>query len=451
MKQHGAGGDVLKKYKQLMERMDPMRPMGRVLQVTGMSLISEGPPDAGVGDLCRVEIQGSDDLLGCEVVGFQGHNLVLMPLGPTSGITPNARVLAQGRRLAIPVTEDLLGRIVDGLGRPLDSKPPLLSAEQKLVDHDPPLPTERPPIERVMETGVRAIDAMLSIGSGQRVGIFAGTGVGKSTLLGMIARYTRADVNVICLVGERGREVREFIEQDLGEEGLRRSVVFAATSDRSALEKVYCAGFATSVAEYFRDRGMRVNLYMDSLTRYCMALREIGISSGEQIGPGGYPPGVWYRLSRLVERAGTRAGGSITGFYTVLVEADDLTDPVADNARGVLDGHIVLSRRLAQRGHYPAIEITESISRVMDRVVGARHREDAVRLRSVLAGYRENEELINLGAYARGSNPEVDEYLEKKKRIEALLRQDIRDGGNMEDTIEQLNALMRTTEEEPLY
>ncbi len=306
-------------------------------------------------------------------------------------------------------------------------------------------------IRTPVETGVRALDGLLSVGAGQRIGLFAGTGVGKSTLLGMVARYTRADVNVICLVGERGREVREFLEDDLGEEGLRKSVVFAATSDRSAMEKVYAAGFATSVAEYFREQGMHVNLYMDSLTRYCMALREIGLASGDQIGVGGYPPGVWYRLSRLVERAGTTDTGSITGFYTVLVEADDLNDPVADNARGVLDGHVVLSRRLAQRSHYPSIEVTESISRVMDKVVSLEHREDARRLRAILAAYRENEELINLGAYARGSNADVDEAIDKMQAINRFLQQDVSDGTRFEESVRRLRELIGVAEEEEFY
>ncbi|MCR9143944.1 MAG: FliI/YscN family ATPase [bacterium] len=431
--------------------MDPLRPMGRVVQITGMSIISEGPPEVSVGDLCRVELGKSGEYLNCEVIGFQNHHLVLTPLGPTAGVFPDAQVLGTGRRLSIPVSDELLGRVLDGLGRPLDNRPPLVSTDNRSLDNDPPSPTVRQPIRTPVETGVRALDGLLTVGAGQRIGMFAGTGVGKSTLLGMVARYTMADVNVICLVGERGREVREFLEDDLGAEGLRKSVVFAATSDRSAMEKVYAAGFATSVAEYFREQGLHVNLYMDSLTRYCMALREIGLAAGDQIGVGGYPPGVWYRLSRLVERAGSTDKGSITGFYTVLVEADDLNDPVADNARGVLDGHVVLSRRLAQRGHYPSIEVTESISRVMDKVVTPEHRQDATRLRAMLASYRENEELINLGAYARGSNPEVDEALDKMDNINQFLRQEVSDGTRMPDSVRRLGELIGKVEEEEFY
>jgi flagellum-specific ATP synthase len=443
--------NILQKYQNLLSGLDPMRPMGRVVQITGMSIISEGPPEVSVGDLCRVQLGRNGDHLNCEVIGFQNNYLVLTPLGSTAGVYPDAHVFGTGRQLAMPVSEDLLGRVLDGLGRPLDNRAPILSVDNRSLDNDPPSPTARQPIRRPVETGVRALDGMLTVGAGQRIGIFAGTGVGKSTLLGMIARYTLADVNVICLVGERGREVREFLEDDLGPEGLRKSVVFAATSDRSAMEKVYAAGFATSVAEYFREQGLHVNLYMDSLTRYCMALREIGLAAGDQIGVGGYPPGVWYRLSRMVERAGSTAKGSITGFYTVLVEADDLNDPVADNARGVLDGHVVLSRRLAQRGHYPAIEITESISRVMDRVIEPEHRADAMRLRAILAAYRENEELINLGAYARGSNADVDEALDRMDRINRFLRQDIGEGSHMPNTIQQVHELIGAKEEEDFY
>ena len=443
--------DIFKKYRQLIEDPNPMRPMGKVAQVTGMSIITEGPPEVSIGDLCRVEINDGREFLNCEVVGFQAHRLVLMPLGPITGVFPSANVLATGRRGRVPVSDELLGRILDGAGRPLDNKPPIISGETRFTDYDPPGPSERIPIRSNVVTGVRAIDGMLTVGKGQRIGIFSGTGVGKSTMLGMIARYTKSDVNVICLVGERGREVREFIENDLGEHGLEKSVLMVATSDKSAMEKVNCAGFATSVAEYFRDKGLSVNLMMDSLTRYCMALREIGIASGDQIGPGGYPPNVWFRLSRLVERSGALAKGSVTGFYTVLVEADDLNDPVADNARGVLDGHIVLSRRLAQRGHYPAIEVTESISRVMDKVITPEHHASASRLRAIMAAYRENEELINLGAYARGSNAEVDEALEKMPAINRFLRQTVADGSDFDNTSAMLRGLIETGEEEDIY
>ena len=428
-----------------------MRPMGRVVQVTGLSIISEGPPDVSVGDICRIELAGNRGLLGAEVVGFQGHRLVLMPLGPSTGVFPDASVHALGRRPAIHVGMGMLGRVLDGLGHPLDGKNPIITGDTRYNDNDPPGPTARIPIREPLVTGVRAIDSMLTVGKGQRIGLFAGTGVGKSTLLGMISRNTRADVNVICLVGERGREVKEFIENDLGDDGLEHSLLFIATSDRSAMEKVYAAGFALSAAEYFRDQGLHVNLLMDSLTRYSMALREIGIATGDQLGPGGYPPGVWHKMSRIVERAGALSHGSITGFFTVLVEGDDMNDPVADNARGILDGHIVLSRRLAQKSHYPSIEVTESISRVMDRVIEKDHKLHSRRLRTLLSAYKENEELINLGAYARGSNATVDEAIEKMPSIESFLQQDVEEGARYETTLESLSQLVTGTGEEALY
>lgn len=442
--------DFLGKYKTLLDTFDPMRPMGRVTQVTGMSIISDGPPDVSISDVCRVEKLDGTHIL-CEVVGFQAHKLVLMPLGSTTGVAPNANVHAVGRRHEIYVSNDMLGRVLDGMGRPLDGRPPIISPEKRYSDYDPPEATRRVPIHEPLITGVRCIDSLLTVGRGQRIGIFAGTGVGKSTLLGMIARYTKADVNVICLVGERGREVRDFIEHDLGDDGLKKSVIYVATSDRSAMEKAYAAGFALSAAEFFRDQGLQVNLLMDSMTRYSMALREIGIASGDQLGPGGYPPNVWYKLSRLVERAGATGNGSITGFFTVLVEGDDMTDPVADNSRGILDGHIVLSRRLAQKGHYPAIEVTESISRVMDRIVEAEHLDDSRRLKMLLAAYRENEEIINLGAYARGSNAEVDEAIQKLPAINTHLRQKIEEGSRFEESVNSLHELVVTTSEEAYY
>ncbi|MDH5655934.1 MAG: FliI/YscN family ATPase, partial [Spirochaetia bacterium] len=335
-------------------------------------------------------------------------------------------------------------------GNPIDGKPPVISDEIRLSDYDPPLATKRVPIREIVSTGIRSIDGLLTVGRGQRLGIFAGTGVGKSTLLGMIARYSKADINVICLVGERGREVTEFIENDLGE-GLDRSVVIAATNDRSAMEKVYAPGFATSIAEYFRDKGMHVNLLMDSVTRYCMALRETGIASGEQIGPGGYPPGVWFRLSRLLERSGSLSHGSITGFYTVLVEADDMNEPVADNTRGFLDGHIVLSRRLAQKNHYPAIEVTESISRVMDKIVEPEVLENAKHIRTLLAAYKENEDLINLGAYARGSSRDVDEAISKLPQINDFLKQKVEEGSTLEESERALYSIVHSDDEEAFY
>ena len=442
-----ASSSSLNKYCSIVKDMDLSVSTGKVRQVNGLSILTEGPGDASIGDIVQVETnKGQRDFLTCEVLGFQGHHLVLMPLGLPTGVFPDAQVRSTGEKLSIPISEDIIGRVLNGLGQPLDGATPLFSNEKLGLDAEPPSPTLRELIRDSMETGIRSIDTLISIGRGQRMGIFAGTGVGKSTLLGMIARYTKADLNVICLVGERGREVREFIESDLGTEGLKRSVVFVATSDRSAMEKVYAAGFASSTAEYFRDRGYHVNFYLDSITRYVMALREIGIASGEQLGPGGFPPRVWYQLSRLVERAGNVSGASITGFYTVLVEADDMTDPIADYVRGILDGHIILSRHLAQRGHYPAIEISDSISRVMDRVISPENLQNALWLRRLLAAYKENEELIRLGAYASGSNMEVDEALGKITQINNFLRQAVNEGDTQENSFRRLAELQRIGE-----
>lgn len=439
----------LDKYQQILDRMDPLRPMGRLVEVQGLSLISDGPPDAGIGDICRVELKNGE-FIRAEVVGFQKGRLVLMPLGATAGIQPGADVLASGRRMQISISDRMLGRVFDALGHPLDLKESITSSVQRHHEGEPPLPHLRVPIRMPLETGVRAIDSLLTVGRGQRMGIFAGTGVGKSTLLGMICRYTRADVNVICLVGERGREVREFIETDLGE-GLEKSVVIVAEMYRPAMEKVYAAGFATSIAEYFRDQGKSVNLIMDSLTRYCWALRDIGTATGEMLGPGGFPPDVWYKLSRLLERAGSLDTGSITGFYSVLVEGDDMNDPVADHARGMLDGHIVLSRQLAERGHYPAIEVTQSISRVMDKVIERSHQEDAARMKALLAVYRENEELLTLGAYARGSNPELDDAIDKMPQIRAFLRQRVEEGTRLNESVGELHRIIHPPVQEETY
>ena len=437
----------LNKYCSIVKDVDISVSTGKVRQVNGISILTEGPGNASIGDIVQVETnKGEKDFLTCEVLGFQEHHLVLIPLGLPTGVFPDAQVRSVGEKLSIPISEEIIGRVLNGLGQPLDKAAPIFSSKRLGIDGEPPSPTSREQIRDFMQTGIRSIDTLISVGRGQRMGIFAGTGVGKSTLLGMIARYTKADLNVICLVGERGREVREFLENDLGPEGLKRSVVFVATSDRSAMEKIYAAGFATSTAEYFRDRGCHVNFYLDSITRYVMALREIGIASGEQLGPGGFPPRVWYQLSRLVERAGSVSQASITGFYTVLVEADDMTDPIADYVRGILDGHIILSRRLAQRGHYPAIEVSDSISRVMDRVISPENLQNALWLRRLLAAYKENEELIRLGAYARGSDAEVDEALGKINQINNFLRQAIHEGDTQGNSFKRLAELQKAGE-----
>ncbi len=432
--------NILDKYFKIIHSTNTILHLGKVVEVNGFTVISEGPPDTSIKDICRIEKENGKYLY-CEVMGFKGKHLILMPFGSPDGIYPGATVHNTNQKAKILVSEKMLGRVFDGLGNPIDGELAYYEGEYRDADNSPPNPMEREPIRSILVTGIKAIDGLLTVGKGQRIGIFAGTGVGKSTLLGMIARYTKADLNVICLVGERGREVREFIEKDLGREGIQRSIVIVATSDKSALEKVYAAYFATSIAEYFRDQGKDVNLFMDSITRFCMALREIGIAVGDPIGPGGYPQSTWYKLSRLVERAGVGKKGSITGFYSVLVEADDMQDPVADASRGILDGHIILSRRLAHRNHYPAIEITESISRLMPNIISEEHLEKALQIRSLISIYQQNEDLILLGAYAKGSNAELDMAIEKMDKINSFLRQSITEGFTYEETLEKLKNI----------
>lgn len=433
--------EILNKYLKVIENTTAILPLGKVVEVQGFTIISEGPLDTGIHDLCRIE-KDNGEYLTCEVIGFRGKYLILMPFGSTEGIQPSANVYSMNKKVQVLVSEKMIGRVFDGLGNPIDGMLSLYEGEYRDADNSPPHPMEREPIRSVLVTGIKAIDGLLTVGKGQRIGIFSGTGVGKSTLLGMIARYTKADVNVICLVGERGREVREFIEKDLGREGMQRSIVIVSTSDKSALEKMYAAYIATSIAEYFRDIGKDVNLFMDSITRFCMALREIGIAMGDPLGPGGYPQSTWYKLSRLVERSGVSKTGSITGFYSVLVEADDMNDPVADATRGILDGHIILSRQLAHRNHYPAIEIIESISRLMPNIITEEHWAIASKIRSLLAIYKQNEDLINLGAYVKGANPLLDEAIEKINTINSFLKQSIGEGFTFEDTLQLLKKIV---------
>ncbi len=433
--------EILNKYLKVIENTNTILPFGKVVEVQGFIIISEGPLDTGIHDLCRVEKDNGEYLI-CEVIGFRGKYLILMPFGSTEGIFPSANVYSMNKKVQVLVSEKMIGRVFDGLGNPIDGTLSFYEGEYRNADNSPPSPMDRDPIRSVLVTGIKAIDGLLTVGKGQRIGIFSGTGVGKSTLLGMIARYTKADLNVICLVGERGREVREFIEKDLEREGMQRSILIVSTSDKSALEKMYAAYIATSIAEYFRDLGKDVNLFMDSITRFCMALREIGIAMGEPLGPGGYPQSTWYKLSRLVERSGVSKKGSITGFYSVLVESDDMNDPVADASRGILDGHIILSRQLAHRNHYPAIEIIESISRLMPNLITEEHHSMASKIRSLLAVYKQNEDLINLGAYVKGTNPVLDEAIEKIDKINSFLKQSINEGFAFEETLQLLRKIV---------
>jgi flagellum-specific ATP synthase len=395
---------------------------GRVTRVVGLVIESSGI-DVGLGELCRVTSLTDDRSILAEVVGFHERGVLLMPLGELDGLHPGSSVRALGRSFGVDVGPGLLGRVLNGLGHPIDSKGKLDVQERVPLSAEPPNPLDREMIHETLETGVRALDGLLTFGRGQRVGIFAGSGVGKSTLLGMIARKASADVNVIALLGERGREVRDFLENSLGAEGLARSVVVVATGDQAALVRARGALVATAIAEYFRDQGKHVLLMLDSITRVAMAWREIGLAVGEPPTTKGYPPSVFANLPRLLERVGTSSHGGISGIYTVLVDGDDFNEPVADAARSILDGHVVLSRKLASAGHFPAIDILESKSRVRDQIVAVSHREAADTLGRAEAAFRDKEDLIMVGAYQRGSDPLVDTAVEKRAEILEFLQQ----------------------------
>ncbi|MDO4753794.1 MAG: flagellar protein export ATPase FliI, partial [Bacillota bacterium] len=400
------------KFFDLVENNSFVLYTGYVNKIVGLMIESIGPI-VEIGEVCEIySLRDNSKVLG-EVVGFNDDKVVLMPLGEMGGIGPGSRVVALGHSFIVDVTRSLLGRVIDGLGDPMDGGPKPKPERKYPIHNEPPNPLVRNRIASPMPLGIRAIDGLLTVGKGQRMGIFAGSGVGKSTLLGMIARNTSADVNVIALVGERGREVREFIENDLGEEGLRRSVVVVATSEKPALVRVKAALVATAIAEYFRDLGNDVLLMMDSVTRFSMAQREIGLAVGEPPVTRGYPPSVFGLLPRLLERAGSSDTGSITGLYTVLVDGDDFNEPISDAARGILDGHIMLSRKLASRGHYPAIDVMQSASRVMPNIVSREHLESTVKFKEIMATYNNSEDLINIGAYMKGSNPLIDRAVEK--------------------------------------
>lgn len=414
---------------------------GIVTNVIG-TLIEGTAPGTALGSLCRIETGGDRPPILAEVVGFREQRVLLMPYDEPQGITHGSRICPVRRDFDIPVGEALLGRVVDGFGEPIDGGPPLVGLPRVSLVAKAPDPLERTRIREALDVGVRAIDAALTTAKGQRVGIMAGSGVGKSTLMGMIARGVRADVNVIALIGERGREVREFLERDLGEEGRRRSVVVAVTSDRSAVLRVKAAFVATRIAEHFRDQGLDVLLMMDSLTRFCMAQREIGLAVGEPATARGYTPSVFAMLPRLLERAGTGARGSITGFYTVLVEGDDHNDPVADAARSILDGHLVLTRELADRNHFPPIDVLRSKSRVMADVADREHREAAGMLREILSDYAEAEDLVNLGAYREGSSPRIDRALERMPAIRDFLRQGVEERTSLAEAVARLKELV---------
>ncbi len=398
------------------------RSFGRVSRVVGLTIESSGPA-ARIGELCEIEMTGGARR-PAEVVGFRDGQLLLMPIGDIHGIAPNCPVFATGSVLSIAVGPGLIGRVIDGFGRPIDREEPLTKVSQRYPVHRaPPSPLSRPVIREVLQTGIRVMDGLLTVGRGQRLGIFSGSGVGKSTLMGMLARYARADVNVIGLIGERGREVKEFIERDLGPSGMARSVVVVATSDQAPLMRMRAAFTATAIAEYFRDNSRHVMLLMDSVTRFARAQREVGLAVGEPPATRGYPPSVFELLPKFLERSGTSETGSITGLYTILVEADDMNEPIADTVRAILDGHVVLSRSIASRNHYPAIDVLDSVSRVMSGIVSREQRDVAGRIRKMLAVYRDSEDLINIGAYVPGSNPDIDAAVKFVGPINAFLQQ----------------------------
>jgi flagellar protein export ATPase FliI len=424
------------------DRATPVEVKGRVREVVGL-LVRATVPDARVGELCLIQTGRSEKAVKAEVVGFQGSDVLLMPLGDLVDVGPQSAVTPTGGCLTVPAGEALLGRVLNGLGEPMDEefRGPLTAETRYPVYGTPPDPLKRQRVTKPIEIGIRAIDALLTCGEGQRIGLFAAAGVGKSTLLGMIARNAGSDVNVIVLVGERGREVRDFLEHDLGPAGMKRSVVVCATSDRPSLVRLKAAYVGTAIAEYFRDQGMRVMLMMDSVTRFARAQREVGLACGEPPARAGYTPSVFAELPKLLERAGNSAAGSITAFYTVLVAGDDMNEPVADEVRSILDGHIILSRDLAARGHFPAIDVLQSISRVMSAVAGEGHKSSARKLRETLATYEKQKDLILLGAYERGSDPRVDFAIAKIHEVEEFLKQGTHERASIGDTVVRMEAM----------
>lgn len=428
-------------YHRQIDESDLLRAVGKVTEVVGLTVEVAGIT-ASVGEICLIHVPGNAHPVQAEVVGFRARHTLVMPLGELGGIAPGCPVVPTRMPHRVIVGSAVLGRVLDGLGQPIDGQGIPLRGQWYKVNNSPPGPLQRRRITEPLETGIKCIDTLLTCGQGQRIGIFSGSGVGKSTLLGMIARHSSADVNVIALVGERGREVLDFIEKDLGPKGLERSVVVAATSDQPALVRIKSALVATTLAEYFRDQGMTVMLMMDSITRFAMAMREVGLAIGEPPATRGYPPSVFAGMARLLERSGTSLTGSITGLYTVLVDGDDMNEPIADAVRGILDGHIVLSRELASRNHFPAIDVLQSVSRLMPELVSESHKNLAAKVRDILATYRESEDLINIGAYKAGSNPRIDEAIRLHGPIESFLRQGIEEVFRLGDSVAALEAIL---------
>ena len=421
---------------------DMLSRTGKIENIVGMSIEASGGHGA-IGDICRIYSAESNSQVLAEVVGFKSDRMLLMPYQNMNGLAPGSFVRNTGRRLRLQVGDFLRGRIINAMGKPIDGLEPFPEGDSYYVDSPYINPLTRPPIRERVDFGVRAIDSTLTIGKGQRIGIFAGSGVGKSTLMGMIAKNVKTDINVIALVGERGREVLEFVQKDLGEEGMRRSVLVVATSDQPAMLRMKCPSVATAIAEYFRDQGKDVLLMMDSLTRFAMAQREIGLAVGEPPVARGYTPSIYAELPKLLERSGNFERGSITGVYTVLVEGDDTNEPIADTVRGILDGHIVLSRKLANANHFPAIDVSASISRLMVEIVSPKHRELASKLRDILSVYEKNEDLLSIGAYKAGTNPRLDYAISKIDQINAFLMQGINESFSYDESLHQLESILQ--------
>lgn len=429
----------LTRYHLALNRLNTIRLSGRIVQVVGLTIEATGL-DCQIGEVCEIRANDSPTLIA-EVVGFREQRTLLMPLGDMQGIQPGCPIIPLRTAFRTPVGDALLGRVLDGLGKPIDGKGSFGELQTVPTYNAAPHPLKRQAITEPMVTGIRVLDGLLTTGKGQRLGIFAGSGVGKSVLMGSIARSSKADVSVIALVGERGREVQEFIDHDLGEQGLKRSVVVVSTSDQPALIRLKAAWVATTIAEYFRSNGLNVTLLMDSVTRFAMAQREVGLAIGEPPASKGYPPSVFALLPKLLERAGNSEKGSITGFYTVLVEGDDFTEPICDAARSILDGHIVLTRDLAARNHYPAIDVLNSVSRVMPAVTTPEHRANAAKVRKLLATYEKARDLINIGAYVKGSDPEIDAAIEALPAIMALLQQGQHEFTPFEECLNMMKAI----------
>jgi len=427
------------RFRDLVREASRPRFRGAVERVSGVVLEAAGIP-AAIGELCRID-RGALGTLDAEVVGFRGDRTVLMPLGELAGVAPGQTVRGLERSFQVETTDALLGRLLDGFGRPIDNGPPLVDVVARPVRVAAPMPLDREPVREPLETGVRAIDGLATLGKGQRLGIFAGAGVGKSTLLGQITQHTEADVVVVCLVGERGREVREVLEEVLGSARRDRAIVVAATSDRSALERMTAPWVAMTIAEHFRDQGKDVLCVVDSITRFALAAREVGLAAGEPPTVRGFPPSFFAAIPRLVERMGRTKRGSITGLLTVLLEGDDQNDPVADTLRGLLDGHLELSRDLARAGHFPAIDVLQSLSRLMPKVTSKGHMQDANRVRELMAVWREGKDLVEIGAYKSGTNPRLDEAIARLPVIEAFLRQGEEDHTSMQETQEMLGLV----------